>query len=226
MTSRRRRSRARREPARKPAQGAKSAPPLAAPKPAPASGSPAGRSRTRLAAYLASAALILGALASATNVVDWVDRTLFGEDPPPPPPPPKISTKITAATYDGPERLGAYLKDTNQSTQGLTRKELREEGLLFRVSVSLTGSVGKDFPLRWAMYDEARGRLGRRIYNQTAATFTPASPTHERTVPIWSPYPPRTGTYTVRFTLIDAARKPVFERRTAPFVLDEIPELD
>lgn len=181
---------------------------------------PSARRRPSAGQALASVGAVIGVLAGLTGLIDWFEGR--AEEPPPPSPPPSvIDARIERAVLDSrSESLGAFLADVGQPTTGLSRRERREEGLLFSVRVRLRGNRGQPLPLLWRMYDDETGRrvAGAR-YAQEAASFTPGNEDHSATVPIWAPHPPDPGTYYVRFLLVDTKRRPIGDRRTRPFTL-------
>jgi hypothetical protein len=177
----------------------------------------------RLYAALAAAGTVLGVLVAATTLFDW-----FGEqvDPPPPPPPSEIDARVTAVDLRGSnERLADYLRETNQSTVGLTKHQASEEGYVFLVGFRLQGNEGQPVALRWSMIDAGTGRpLRGPIYNQPPpVAFKPRGPNQRRTWPLWVPSPPRKGSFRVRVTLIDEKRQPLDEADSEPFTLTRRP---
>jgi hypothetical protein len=178
--------------------------------------------RNRLAAAVALAATVIGVLAAATAVFDW-----FGEkvDPPPPPPPAEIDARVLRVYMRSPsERLVDYLRETNQSTAGLSKFEGAERGYVFNVRVRLQGNQDSRLPLRWSIIDANTGEpLRDPIYNQTATVFQPRGPDHARTWPFWVPYPPRKGRFFLRTTLLDEKRQPLDEAESKPFAVARTP---
>ena len=93
--------------------------------------------------------------------------------------------------------------------------------------VRLRGGVGETYPLLWTMYDMRRGAaVSDELYEQEAATFTPAAATHARAWPVWVPYPPDPGRYRLDLVLVDKKRQPVDERSSRAFSIETIPALD
>jgi hypothetical protein len=184
-----------------------------------------GRTWKRISAAAAAIAAVLAVLASLTSLLDWVgDR--FGSEPVAPPR--TIDARIEGAGLKSRrEPLREYLEDTQQSTSGLSRLELREPGLVFTVRVRLRGGVGRDYPLVWTLYDMRRGSaVSDDLYEQEAATFRPEAATHARTWPIWVPYPGQAGRYRLDLVLQDDKRRPVDERSTEPFAIASVPSLE
>jgi hypothetical protein len=183
-------------------------------------GSEAGPARTdtrsRIAKGFGALAAVVGVLVGLTTVTDWFERKL---DEPEPRPPAKIDARIDDVSLTGTrESLESYLRSTGQSLRGLTERELGEPGLLFAVRVSLTGSVGERFPLRWSLRQAETGEaLPAPTYDQIGVVFTPRGREHSRRWPIWVPYPPRAGSYFLRVTLTDRKRQPVDERDSRRF---------
>jgi hypothetical protein len=173
---------------------------------------------------LATVAAAVGLLVGITSLTDWLGRTLHDPEPPPPP---QIDARIRSVETRGTrETLEDYLRETGQSLRGVPALDRRELGLSFAVRVRLRGAIGKEFPLRWSLYDADRGRrLKHAIYNQEAAVFTPASRDHARTWPVWVPYPLREGRFFLRATLTDAEGRPVDERDSASVQVARVPQL-
>jgi hypothetical protein len=161
-------------------------------------------------------AAVVGVLVGLTSLTDWFEGKL---DEPEPRPPAKIDARIDDVSLTGTrESLESYLRSTGQSLRGLTERELGEPGLLFAVRVSLTGSVGERFPLRWSLRQAETGEaLPAPTYDQIGVVFTPRGREHSRRWPIWVPYPPRAGSYFLRVTLTDRKRQPVDERDSRRF---------
>lgn len=184
--------------------------------PAEPSSAPSERRRQslfpRIEKTAAFAAALIGALAGAVAVVDWADG-LGGE------PPPQIDAHIVRVTSrDVAEPLRLYLSETSQSLHGYSKPQLEQRGSTFNVSVRIIGQRGKKFPVRWTLYRrDPETRIEGRAYNQIAGDMRPASNDHASTWPVWVPYPPRAGTYFVRFTLEDQRRRPVSEKDSQPF---------
>ena len=167
------------------------------------------------AALAASVALLVG----LTTLFDWFEKRTTD------PPPRTIDARLVSATLAERHRtLDDYLRDTSQSTGGLTRLQTREEGLVFHVRVRLRGNDGKKMGLRWRMLHADGRTVPGAIYQQTAGWFTPANQDHARTVPFWMPYPPKPGRYVVRFTLLDGDRQPL-DIANVPFAVAEIPRV-
>ena len=190
-----------------------------------AAGSSSGHAWKRITAITAAIAGVLAVLASLTSLFDWFEERV---GPEPVAPPPTIDARIQAVGLKSRrEPLAEYLSDTKQSARGLTRAELREQGLLFTVRVRLEGGVGREYPLIWTVYDVRRGSaVSDDLYEQQAATFTPAAETHARTWPVWVPYPDRPGRYRLDFVLQDEKRQPVDERSSQPFSIATVPDVD
>jgi hypothetical protein len=135
-----------------------------------------------------------------------------------------IDSRIESARLE-PTRQdhGDYLREQEQSLSGYTRAELREEGLIFLVSVRLRGNLGDTFVLRYRLYrDEGRPVRGAP-YDQLIGSYTAKNQEHARRSPFWLPYPPRAGRFYARFTLLDSERKPIDDLSTRVFTLDRIP---
>jgi hypothetical protein len=179
-------------------------------------------SSKRLTAALATIGTVIGVLAAGTSLFDWFGSKV---DPPSPPPPAEIDARVIDVTLRSPrERLVDYLKETNQSTAGLSKFEGAEEGYVFAIRLRIKGNEGKPLPLRWSMIDARTGiRLPGPTYNQTPVVFKPRGPDQARTWPIWVPYPPTKGKYRLRATLIDEKRQPLDEAESELFTLQRAP---
>lgn len=177
----------------------------------------------RISAAAAAVAAVVAVLASLTSLFDWFDARVGSE---PVERPRTIDTRIEGVSFKGRQPLGDYLRDTNQSLQGLSRRELREPGLLFTVRVRLRGGIGREFPLVWTIYDLRRqAAVSDDLYEQETVTFVPEAPSHARAWPAWVPYPPRPGRYRFDFVLQDDKRQPVDERSSEAITLQSIPAL-
>ena len=120
---------------------------------------------------------------------------------------------MRVTSRDAAEPLRLYLSETSQSLHGYSKPQLEQRGYTFNVSVRIIGQRGKKFPVRWTLYRrDPETRIEGRAYNQIAGDMRPASNDHASTWPVWIPYPPRAGTYFVRFTLEDQRRRPVSEK--------------
>ena len=165
----------------------------------------------RLEKTVAIAATLIGALAGAVALIDWVGG--LGGDPPP-----QIDARIERiTTRNVAEPLRLYLAETKQSAKGYTAAQLDQKGYVFNVSVRIIGERGRPFPVRWAMYRRhPETRVAGRAYAQVAGDMKPASQDHASTWPVWVPYPRAAGSYFVRFTLDDQRHRPVSEEDSPP----------
>jgi hypothetical protein len=179
-------------------------------------------STRRVTAALAAVGTLIGVLAAATSLFDWFGGKV---DPPAPPPPAEIDARVLGVDLRSPsQRLVDYLRETNQSTAGLTKFEGAEPGYVFNVRVRLKGNQDARLPLRWSVIDANTGQpLRDPLYTQTATVFNPRGPDQARTWPFWVPYPPRKGKFLLRATLIDEKRQPLDEAESEPFVLARAP---
>jgi hypothetical protein len=185
----------------------------------------AGHHWKRITAITAAIAGVLAVLASLTSLFDWFEERVGSE---PVAQPRAIDARIEGVGLKDRHRpLEDYLRATQQSVKGLSRAELREQGLEFTVRVRLRGGVGKTYPLLWTLYDMRRETaVSDDLYQQEAATFTPAAATHARAWPVWVPYPERPGRYRLDLVLVDEKRQPVDERSSKAFAVETIPPLD
>jgi hypothetical protein len=178
-------------------------------------------SRKQLLGALAAVATIIGVFSSGTALFDW-----FGSKVNPvTPPPAKIDARLTPPTLLSTHKpLGEYLRETNQSTTGLSDSELAEQGFVFLIGIHLQGNLGRNVFLNWSIVDNATGNpLQDPIYNQTTARFRPRGPDQSREWPIWVPSPPRRGKFELRATLIDERHLPLVEADSKPFALSKGP---
>jgi hypothetical protein len=181
---------------------------------------PEPRRRVKPAALVAGGAAVVGLLVGLTTLFDWFE-TKTKE----PPPPAVIDARLVSARLTGPHiTLRQYLIDTQQKSNGFTRRELGEPGLVFDVRVRLRGHKGDKMGLQWRMFARSGRTLPADIYSQTAAWFVPSNQDHAATTPFWTPYPDRRGTYVVRFTLIGADKKPL-DVRNVEFNINDVPEV-
>jgi len=68
------------------------------------------------------------------------------------------------------------------------------------------------------MYDAIRARrLRGPLYNQPVVRLRPRTQSERRTWQVWAPNPPRTGTFLIRFVLLDERRREIASRDSAPF---------
>jgi hypothetical protein len=171
-------------------------------------------SRKQLLGALAVLATVIGVLSGGTALFDW-----FGSKVNPVTPPPShIDARLTTPALRGPESLGDYLRETNQSTTGLSDYQLAEQGFVFLIGIHLQGNQGKTLLLKWSILDNATGSpLSDSIFNQPASKFRPRGPDQARQWPIWVPSPPRRGKFKLRATLLDEKRLPLDEADSKPF---------
>lgn len=170
------------------------------------------RSRPSVKQLLGALGALVAVLAGMTSLADWITGRLGASTPA------TIDARILAADRQGPETLGAYLADTNQSLRGYTPAQLRQNGIVFALRIKLTGEKGQTFPLRWFIVDADRGeRLAGRSYNQEPVVFRPRNDNHSRTWPVWVPYPPKPGRFRATFLLDDTKHQPVAQKTTRAF---------
>jgi hypothetical protein len=167
---------------------------------------------------------IIVALAALAGVTIWFATQ--GQDPGKPPPPKVADAQIIdPRVVSQHDRLVDYLRDTNQSTAGLSRADGSEEGIRATLRVRFQGRIHQKLPLRWSMWRADGGRLRGEAYNQRPIVFTVEHQSDARTVPVWTPYPPRPGRYRIDFTVIDPTGKPLDERSTPVFRVQRMPRL-
>jgi hypothetical protein len=177
-------------------------------------------SRKQLLAALTVLATTIGVLSGGVALFDWFGRKVD----PVTPPPSHIDARLTSPVLRGPESLGDYLRETHQSTTGLSDYQLAEQGFVFLIGIHLQGNLGKTVFLNWSIIDEGTGSpLRDPIYNQTAAEFRPRGPDQAREWPVWVPSPPRRGKFGFRATLIDDKHLPLYEADSKPFTLRKAP---
>jgi hypothetical protein len=59
------------------------------------------------------------------------------------------------------------------------------------------------------LFDERRGRVRGATYSQVVSDFKTSAPEQAVKSPAWVPYPPRQGSYFVRFILENDEHRPV-----------------
>jgi hypothetical protein len=113
--------------------------------------------------------------------------------------------------------FGEYLAAAKLSPAGFSREELAQPGYEFTVTVTISGRIGKELPLRWRMFRRPESPLPGPIYDREAVGFEPQGTRHSDSWPVWIPYPPTAGRYYVRFTLQDPTGLPASERDSGTF---------
>jgi hypothetical protein len=169
-----------------------------------------------VSAVLALAATLIGVLAGGTTLFDWFERQTS------PPPTPEVDARIvTVEQRSSGERLGDYLRDTNQPTAGLSRYELDEEGYTFAVRFRLIGNQDRVIPFKWSMLAApGKRRLRDPLYNQSPVDFKPRDQNQAREWVTWVPYPPRNGRFLLRASLVDDKQLPLAQADSEPFRYD------
>lgn len=180
-----------------------------------------GKLRGRSGKSLAVVGGILAALAALTSVIAWVQ----GEFKSPGIPRVADAQILNPRILSQHDRLIDYLHDTNQSTAGLSRADGEQQGIRATVRVRFQGQLHQRLPLRWTMRRADGTQLHGRLYNQRPIVFTVEHESDARTVPIWAPYPPRAGRYSIDFTVADSQGKPLDEESTPVFVVRRVPQL-
>lgn len=178
-------------------------------------------SRKSILGAVAALATVIGVLSSSTSLFDW----LTAKVDPSTPLPAKIVAQIAPPTLlASSQPLGAYLSDTNQSSQGLDSFQLSEPGYEFLLDIHLQGDQGQHIILRWSLIDAATGNaLPRPTYDQDAAELVAQVQDQERQWPIWVPSPPRRGRFVLRTILLDTNRRPLAEADSKPFTVSKTP---
>jgi hypothetical protein len=167
---------------------------------------------------------VIGALAALVSIVAWLQGQ-FKSHPKPPPPKVADAQILNPRVLRMHDRLGDYLSATGQSKKGLSRADLDEQGIRTTVRVRFQGKLNQKLPLRWSMLRADGSRLRGPVYNQQAIVFTVEHESDARTVPVWTPYPPRPGDYRVDFLVADPSGKPLDEEATPVFHVDRVPEV-
>jgi hypothetical protein len=176
------------------------------------------RTRPSRGTILATAGALIGVLVGLATLFDFFDR-VFGDDPPA-----TISTRIEDARLQPTRQsLGDFLREQGVSTDGISRADQQEQGLIFLVGVHLQGNIGKTLRLRWRLYGADGRALSGRQYDQILGEYEPAGQDHDRRAPFWLPYPPRPGRYYSRFTLIDGKGTPSDDFTSKAFVIKRVP---
>ena len=170
-------------------------------------------------AILATVGTVVGLLVGLATLFDFFGG-LFGGSPPPE----TISTRIESAKLEPTRQpLGDFLQEQGIPATGLSPEEKREEGLIFLVSVHLQGSLGKTVRLRCRIYNTRGHPLPGREYDQILGEYTPAGQDHDRRAPFWLPYPPRSGRYYARFTLVEDGGRTIDDSTTPAFRIGHVP---
>jgi hypothetical protein len=175
------------------------------------------RSRVTPGRVIAALGALVALLAGLTSLIDWVGAKATT------PPPARVDSDIVWAKQQG-ERvtLADYLRENGKPTQGLTKDEAGELGLMFAVRVRLRGKPDTQVELGWRMFQRDGDPLSGALYNQRAGRFTTGSRDHAATVQVWVPSPPRRGSYSLRFSLRDEQRH-ALDFATAAFTATRIP---
>lgn len=116
----------------------------------------------------------------------------------------------------GHTRLVDYLHAEGRPSRGLSSAELRREGFVFHTGVELKGYGRRTLKLQWTLQTAASARTVS-VPTYGDAALTPRVNDYRRKVGVWIAAPSRSGTYTVNFTLRDAAGKTIDHARSKPF---------
>jgi hypothetical protein len=156
--------------------------------------------------------VIVGALAGVLGLFHDVGG-LFKTDPPA-----SINASIDKVAQTRSRMpFGEYLDDTKLPRAGFSKEQLAQPGYEFTVTVTISGRVGKELPLRWRMFRTPETPLPAPIYDREAVGFEPKGERHSDSWPVWVPYPPGRGRYYVHFTLQDPHGLPASQRDSAHF---------
>ena len=173
---------------------------------------------TRWGRIVASIGAVAGVALTFTALFDWFQGKVDT------PPPAHIAANLVRAELQPVrETLGEYLRDQGQDPGDLTADPLRQLGLVFVIEVRLRGGRGDEMPLRWQMYHGTGRRVPGKTYRQSPFGFVPRNQDHQRTAPVWVPYPPEPGRYFVRFTVLNNKGETVDELSTKPFRITRVP---
>lgn len=152
----------------------------------------------RAYAGLASLGVVVGAIAATIALFGDVTKLFKGE------PPTVIDARIERVVQTRARMpFGDYLREVRLPSSSFNSAELAQHGYEFNVTVTISGRIGKELPLRWKMFRRPETPLPGPIYDREAVGFEPAGTTHSDSWPVWVPYPPDSGTYYIRFTLQD-----------------------
>jgi hypothetical protein len=182
-------------------------------RPEPAPKAPARRRRRRpqrpqgtpVMRRVEAVGAVVGVLAGLIGLADWVIGLR-------PDPPAAIDPRIEDVTTRNLQMpLADYVREEKPPGARYTAAELRQRGYVMSVTVRLVGLLGKEVPLRWSLYRRPEQRLRGPAYNQPVGEYVPQSADHRTSYRVWIPYPPRSGTYFARFTLIGPDGRPVSE---------------
>jgi hypothetical protein len=171
---------------------------------------------TRWGRIVAGAGAVAGVLLTLTALFDWFEGKVTT------PPPKRIAADLIRADLQPVrETLGEYLVDQGRPVAHLTREQRREQGLVFLIEVRLRGGRDEEMPLRWQLYRGTGKRVPGETYRQTPIGFVPGNQDHQRTARLWLPYPPASGRYFVRFTVLNPNGETVDELNTGRFRFGE-----
>jgi hypothetical protein len=166
----------------------------------------------RLYAAVAGLGVVVGALAGTIALFHDVFG-LFQSDPPA-----AIDARIDKVVQTRSRMpFGEYLAATKLPRSSFSKEQLDQPGYEFMVTVTITGRTGKELPLRWRMFRKPETPLPGPIYDREAVGFEPKGEKHSNSWPVWVPYPPRPGSYYVRFTLDDPKGLPADQRDSPTF---------
>jgi hypothetical protein len=164
---------------------------------------------TRARKIAAAAGATIAALASLVSVLQFVDD--------------KVSSKETGSVAgaknaeirsielaDSSEVLADYVQKVRPTDdRDYTADELARRGYEFLLRIRAKGPPGTHLRLRWMLFDERRGRVRGATYSQVVSDFKTSAPEQAVKWPAWVPYPPREGSYIVRFVLENDEHRPV-----------------
>jgi hypothetical protein len=172
--------------------------------------------RARWGRIVAGVGALAGVLLTLTALFDWFEGKVTT------PAPKRIAADLVRADLQPVrETLGEYLVDQGQPTASLSREQQRESGLVFLIEVRLRGGRDEEMPLRWQLYRAGGERVPGNVYRQSPLGFRPGNQDHQRTARLWLPFPPRSGRYFVRFTVLNPKGETVDELNTKPFRFTE-----
>jgi hypothetical protein len=166
----------------------------------------------RAYAVVAGLGVVVGALAGTIALLHEAFG-LFVSDPPA-----SIDARIDKVVQTRSRMpFGEYLGEAKLPRSSFSREQLAQPGYEFTVTVTITGRIGKELPLRWRMFRKPESPLPGPLYDREAVGFEPKGAKHSNSWPVWVPYPPKRGTYYVRFTLDNPNGLPADQRDSAAF---------
>jgi hypothetical protein len=165
----------------------------------------------------AAAAATVAALASLVSVLQFVDDKV-GSDNGESTAPPKAAQIGSVKLTDTRELLADFVQKVRPTDdRDYTPDELARRGYEFLLALNAKGPTGTHLRLRWMLFDQRRGRVRGATYSQVVSDFKTSAPEQAVKSAAWVPYPPRAGSYFVRFVLENDEHRPVDQQDSPSF---------